>query len=195
MNKGLGPKILELRKQGKSYKQISKELDCSTSIVCYHSGKGQKEKYKKRYKKYKLSHPYIPKMIHFINANKALKNKQKTKYKNIRQILRHKIYDFFKNRKTKMSNQSTFTVEDIIDKFSNNPICYLTGRQIDTSRSRSYHFDHMLPVSKGGKNTLDNLGICIKEANMAKNDMTVVEFLELCKDVLEYNGYGVTKSK
>jgi transcriptional regulator len=42
MNKNLGPKILRLRKQGKTYNQIAAVLNCSKSLVCYHLGKGQK---------------------------------------------------------------------------------------------------------------------------------------------------------
>lgn len=36
--------ILKLRSEGKSYRQIENELDCSRSLISYHCGNGQKEK-------------------------------------------------------------------------------------------------------------------------------------------------------
>ena len=43
-NRGVKEKILNLRKEGHPYSLISKEADVSKSTVCYHVGKGQKEK-------------------------------------------------------------------------------------------------------------------------------------------------------
>ena len=40
---------------------------------------------------------------------------------------------------------------------------------------------------------LSNLGITIPSVNYAKNDLTIDEFISLCKSVLEYNGYTVNK--
>lgn len=48
-------------------------------------------------------------------------------------------------------------------------------------------------VSKGGTNDLSNLGITIPIANYSKSDLTVEEYLELCKKVLEHYGYTVNK--
>jgi 5-methylcytosine-specific restriction endonuclease McrA len=90
-------------------------------------------------------------------------------------------------------SKSTFTVKDVIEKFGENPICYLTGEQIDINKPRTYHFDHIIPRSRGGDSSIDNLGICTKRANLAKHDMTPDEFEHLCKRVLEHNGYIVTK--
>lgn len=41
--------------------------------------------------------------------------------------------------------------------------------------------------SKGGTSDIENLGICCKEANMAKNELTVEELLDLCKSIVQYN--------
>ena len=45
--------ILELRAQGKSYRQIEKELGCAKSTIAYHLGKDQKEKTLTRVGKYR----------------------------------------------------------------------------------------------------------------------------------------------
>ena len=56
-----------------------------------------------------------------------------------------------------------------------------------------YCFDHIIPVSKGGSNDLSNLGITTPAANYSKSDLTVEEYLNLCKLVLEHHGYTVNK--
>jgi len=73
----------------------------------------------------------------------------------------------------------------VLEYYGEETTCYLSGRHINLSEPRTYHFDHIIPVSKGGKNTLDNLGICIKEANIAKNSLTVDKFIELCQMVID----------
>lgn len=83
-------------------------------------------------------------------------------------------------------------IADIINKFGVKTKCYLTGTPIDLEKD-DYCFDHIVPVSKGGTNDLINLGITIPKANYSKSDLTVEEYLDLCKQVLEYNGYKVEK--
>jgi hypothetical protein len=49
-------------------------------------------------------------------------------------------------------------------------------------------------MSKGGKSTLDNLGLTTKQANQAKSDLSKEEFLALCLRVVKHNGYKVKKA-
>ena len=70
--------------------------------------------------------------------------------------------------------------------------CYLTGKDINLETD-DYCLDHIIPVAKGGSNELDNMGITIPEANASKSDMCLEEYINLCKMVLENNGYTVTK--
>lgn len=80
---------------------------------------------------------------------------------------------------------------DIINKFGTKTKCYLTGTPIDLEKD-NYCFDYIVPVSKGGTNDLSNLGITIPIANYSKSDLTVEEYLELCKKVLEhYSPYKI----
>ena len=46
--------------------------------------------------------------------------------------------------------------EFIEDKFKSK--CYLSGREVNLDSASSFHFDHIVPKSKGGTNELDNLG-------------------------------------
>jgi transposase len=45
--------ILRLRAEGKSYREIQKELGCSKSTIAYHCGEGQKEKMNRRQTSYR----------------------------------------------------------------------------------------------------------------------------------------------
>lgn len=64
--------------------------------------------------------------------------------------------------------------------------CYLTGDEIDITKTESYHLDHIMPKSRGGSNTVENCAPATKEANQAKNSLTEEEFLELCKKVIKH---------
>ena len=174
--------ILKLRKEGKTYNEIVATLGCSKGTISYHCGKGQKDKTLQRQKKRRF---------------------------NKRRILLKKLYDFisreikiktrdFQRRRTpkgywdgKGIADKNFKVETLIKKVMENPICYLTGEEIDFSDSGSFSFDHIIPVSKGGNSTLSNLGLCIKNANMSKYSMELDEYIELCKKVLINFGYKI----
>jgi CRISPR/Cas system Type II protein with McrA/HNH and RuvC-like nuclease domain len=140
-----------------------------------------------------MQHPYQSKIEHFVCFDsRRLYNKGIKQYGNTVNTIKNKIHNFRK-RGVKMPHNQSITIDDVFRKFGSNPCCYLTGRPIDVNQTRSYHFDHVVPVSKGGDNSLDNLGLCVKEANVAKNNLTVEQLIELCKDILQHHGYKITK--
>lgn len=192
MTKNLGSQILALKAEGKTFTQIIETLGCSRGTISYHTGVGQKIKTKTRQRNRRSKiHPYKSKLERFLyqkpNHSKRFVNLD-TK---TRKMLTDKIHAFHQERKTKMVTQHNFTVDDVIAKFGDQPRCYLTGELIDIQQPRTYHFDHILPVDRGGDNSLDNLGLTTKNANMAKTNMTKDEFIALCKKVLIHNGYEV----
>ena len=90
-------------------------------------------------------------------------------------------------------NDKKFTYKDALEYLGGTLTkCYLTGRDINIFKD-DYHFDHIIPACKGGTNDLNNLGITIPIANISKATMTLEEYLDLCKEVLEYHGYKVEK--
>lgn len=156
--------ILELRQQGKTYKEIQQILNCSKSTISYYCNVNQKEKVKQRTTKYRKT--------------------------SLKAILNRKISEFCclpkcTRGKNKLREKPTFNYQDVINKFGKTPTCYLTGEKIDLYDKSSYHLDHIIPRSRGGKNTLDNLGLATKIANETKNDRTLEELKNLCEVILK----------
>tara|TARA_R100000657_G_C4674118_1_gene119326 strand:+ start:1584 stop:1796 length:213 start_codon:yes stop_codon:yes gene_type:complete len=63
IKRGLQERILELKEQGYSYRQIEKLLGCARSTICYHLGEDQKDKTKLRNKKYKIPKRMVERMV------------------------------------------------------------------------------------------------------------------------------------
>jgi 5-methylcytosine-specific restriction endonuclease McrA len=195
-NKNLGPQIHQLRSEGKSYREIEKQLGCSKGTICYHLGSDQKAKYTiRRHKSRSKEHPFVKKTQWF-KYEKPSKHINKKQTYTTRPLISSKINLFCSTRKgakTMNYNKQNFTVDDVINKFEHSQQCYLTGDKIDINQPRSYHFDHVIPVSRGGDNSIDNLQLATKQANQAKGNMTPDEFLFFCKKVLEHHGFDITK--
>lgn len=62
-------------------------------------------------------------------------------------------------------------------------ICPLTGRRL---ASDNISVDHIIPLSKGGKNSIDNFRLVDKHANLARLHYTDEVFFKLCQDVFEF---------
>lgn len=88
-----------------------------------------------------------------------------------------------------------FTFNELLASLPVVPTCYLTGRRLNLNNPKDFSFDHKLPVSRGGQNSITNLGLASAEANAAKNSLLLNEFLVLCIRVLKHHGYGISKIK
>ena len=182
--------ILELRAKGFSYKQIAEELGCSRSTVSYLLSDKTREKRKVRENKYREDWLFFFKKrlsdfrrrTYNPNTNEKCLDWKRKLQKGIQR---------FKNKHENMP-KTNFTYKDVLDKFGTLVQCELTGQTIDLTKD-DYNIDHIIPVSKGGTNDLDNLAFTIPEANIAKNALTNEEFLELCIKVCKHFGYNVTK--
>ena len=181
MNKNLKPKIIELKEKGYSYNKIVAELGCAKSTVSYHLGKNQKKKALSRKRVYRSENPLIKKRDNFVN-HKRRGVSQSSQQASVRKILTDKRHHFCKRRGEK---EYMFLLDELENKVRDNPHCYLTGRKIDLSDSLSYHLDHIVPVSKGGDNSLENCGLTCRSANQAKNDLLLDDFIKLCQDVID----------
>jgi 5-methylcytosine-specific restriction endonuclease McrA len=107
----------------------------------------------------------------------------------VKEPLQPKINDFWRES----PQDRDFSFNEAKTKIVEQSCCYLTGSKIDLEKTETYALDHIVPKSKGGKSNLANLGLLRKDVNAAKSDKTVDEFLALCKEILEYNGYKVCR--
>lgn len=168
--------ILKLRKEGKTYSEIQKILGCSKSTISYYCGDGQKNKAYSRIKN-RREDKLLEKIDRFKSRNGNLK-----------------FRDFQRRGKdNKLMNQQekNFTIQEAKEWIGNQPTCYLTGEPIDLGNPQTYHLDHIIPVKRGGKNTLDNMGLLKSDINKMKSDLTVDELVENCKKILIFAGYKV----
>jgi DNA-binding CsgD family transcriptional regulator len=199
----LKEQIFELRKNGASYGTIVKELGCSKSTVAYHCNDTEKKNTRKRQEKRRLKNPvafYGEKKLDNFKRSVSKGGRKKAEKITINKMHGSAI-DRFKRansgsikRKKSILSEDKFTFKDVVEKYKGNQKCYLTGRDIDFNSHNTFSFDHIVPTSKGGKNTLDNLGLCCLEVNFAKSDLSVDEFIDLCKDVLINFDYKVEKN-
>lgn len=160
-NKELNQKIHNLKEEGKTYLEITKIINCSLSTVNYHLNLKSREKAlirnsKREFRKLENA------VSGFQQRSKGVRGKDKSKL----------------NR--------TFSVKDVIDKFSIETKCYLSGRIINLKTSK-YSLDHIIPVYLGGDNSFNNLGITDPDINYAKGKLSKEDFIKMCKDVVKYN--------
>jgi len=148
--------IKEIKEKSKkqSLASLSREYQVSFNTIKYHTRENTKDISRDYYQKYKS---------------------------NIRMILCYKIRDFSKD---KNGSKMNFTVDDLLLKIGDFPKCALTNRKIDLTDSSSYQLDHIIPRTKNGSNSIENCQIVCKDANMAKRDLTIIEFKKLCEDVI-----------
>lgn len=184
-------KILKLRDKGMSYREIETILGCSRGTISYHCGDGQKTKTRKRQQDLRKTNCLVRKTESYKTNRQFIRCKRRKTDDEMKSSHNKQIDDKVKDFQTTACHE--FTYKDVVSKFGEQPRCYLTGRAIDLSQPRSFSFDHVIPRSKNGSSTLDNLGITCREANMAKNDMTVPEFVRLCEEVLQHFGFKVEK--
>jgi 5-methylcytosine-specific restriction endonuclease McrA len=176
--------ILKLRSEGKTFNEIKTILNCSKSTISYYCSDGQKEKTIKRTKK-RRENLILSKLEKF--KSRKIKNTKESVRK-----FQKRDNDIKKRGKVNNNLNTTFSWTDVIEKFGENTNCYLSGEKINLYE-KGYSFDHIIPVSLGGDNSLDNLGVSNEKVNRMKTDMIPDEFINWCRKILEFNGYKVEK--
>lgn len=195
---GTGAKILELRKQGLSYGKIAEQLKCSKSTVSYWCTQSTRDKTKARRDKMKEEEPWKYKFIRALDNFKFREQGINRDYINED----YQTKDWNKKFRTAVSEfrnggkfMDTYSYKDVIETWGGTKVkCYLTGKEIDIMTD-NYQLDHKVPVAKGGTNEISNMRAVLPYANLSKSDMTVEEYLDLCKTVLTNFGYEIKEPK
>lgn len=156
--------IIDLRDQNKTYDEIAAILNCAKSTVSYHCNPEVREK---------------------AQARQGLYNRSIT-----RRLVGFKTRATGDHRVDHIRASPTlyeYNMKDVLEKIGPEPKCALTGKPIVLSDVSTWTFDHIVPVSKGGTNDLSNMQLVTKDVNSAKGQLLVSEFIELCKQVVNYN--------
>ena len=61
--------------------------------------------------------------------------------------------------------------------------CAISGREL-TPESAS--LDHIVPLGRGGEHGIENVWVVDHRVNSAKGTMLCDEFVDMCRDVVEY---------
>jgi 5-methylcytosine-specific restriction endonuclease McrA len=79
--------------------------------------------------------------------------------------------------------------KNIVDKLLSlqNWLC----RCCNTSLKDGYHLDHIIPISRGGSNSEDNMQLLTPKCNMQKYTLTMEEFLEKRRNTLHIEANNV----
>jgi len=170
-------KIKKLLDAGNSRKKIVEKLGCSKSMISY--------VFKNKKRNQKIC--YVSKKLF------CFKNREENTIIEIAGfnpdeklwIFCEKISSFRKN--STMHQRTKPTKKNVLEKFSGTPCCGLCGTACDFKNSKSYSFDHYVPKSRGGDNSLENMQLLCTQCNMMKHAMLQEEFLEKCKKIVEYN--------
>ncbi len=116
-----------------------------------------------------------------------LKVSVKSLYVIVADSKKQKDAKYYLNLKIKCFVRGTdiiFTVNELLDKITINPKCYLTNKPIDLLKPETYSLDHIIPRSKNGDSSLSNCQIITQEANMVKNSLLLNELYEICETIL-----------
>lgn len=92
---------------------------------------------------------------------------------------------FFWGRAMKLRGSQRATYRDLAAIWKRQRgLCALTGRKLD----RTAEVDHILPKVRGGGDNAANLRWVCRQVNLAKRDMTDVELMALCSNVMRWIG-------
>lgn len=185
-----------LSEKAAHYYQENKD-EINVHIAKYRSANG--ERLKQAAKRYQLAHKdkYYQNLRRWEDNNRERSNaKRRRYYRNHSELERYRRRKFGKlhpeksqeyhglRRARKQNNPHERLSYKKIWK-RDKGICYLCGQSVEQG---DVHFDHVVPLSRGGSHTMDNVRVTHKTCNLRKNNKTVEEYNRY---LLGQVGYGI----
>ena len=192
------------RKRGWSYKKLAMKFNISQGTLSYRYGKNQKEKTMARQQKRRDYFQH--KVDHFLDCTHDVKRNPKLMNKRPERGFDYKIRGFHKDKNNSTKGLDMTTRREQMkehlwphngkdDKGYSFPwlSCKMTGRKVSVMVPKGHYYacnlDHILPVSRGGANELENCQVLSDKINYAKGDMTNEEFFDLINTVTQGEMY------
>ena len=186
----LHKKIIALRQKQLTYTQIIKVLKCSRSTVSYALRKRTRMLAKQSNANMPIHYKRIQNKIYTFKNPTTRKTPLPIWYLN---STSRQISKAISTKAHTFQRRMAFNYKDVHKKYGDHFSCALTGRPLKFNEPQTYEYDHIMPHSRGGDNSLSNLQILCPEANQAKGMMTDEEFKDLCKEVIIHAGYKIYK--
>ena len=116
-------------------------------------------------------------------------NPDKTK-EQLRKYQKNNLYKWseinHRRRARLKDNGGSFTVDELNALFKRQEgCCFYCGDLLYSSFDKAIHIDHKIPISRGGKNDIENIALSCAACNMSKHTKTHKEFLALRTENLE----------
>ena len=182
----LHKKIIALRQKQLTYTQIIKVLNCSRSTVSYALRKRTRMLAKQSNANMPIHYKRIQNKIYTFKNPTTRKTPLPIWYLN---STSRQISKAISTKAHTFQRRMAFNYKDVHKKYGDHFSCALTVRPLKFNEPQTYEYDHIMPHSRGGDNSLSNLQILCPEANQAKGMMTDEEFKDLCKEVIIHAGY------
>lgn len=85
------------------------------------------------------------------------------------------------------SNFNKDSIQEFFKRFGRIPVCPLTGKKININLNHLYSLDHIIPLSKGGPRTFDNMQVTLRVVNEMKGGQDLESFIQLCHLIAKTN--------
>lgn len=102
-------------------------------------------------------------------------------------IIKYKCDVKASSQNTRVKNISTITKFDVLNSLKRTEFkCFYCG---DSINPKTWHLDHVHPLSKGGQNIFTNITPSCRICNLIKHDLPIDQFILACRKISENNKY------
>lgn len=133
------------------------------SLVCFYKAKAQKVMLRRQ----------IPAVREQYNKNARAWREREASHVQAYERDRYHNDPVVNTKKKERARRKRFGTVDPMAVFQRDGnVCHYC--QITTGK---FHIDHMIPLSRGGTNTMDNLTVACQQCNLRKHTLTAAEFM------------------